>query len=766
MGCNNSKIDSDEAVARCKARKRFMKQAVDSRHAFAASHAHYVIALKAMGAAFRQFAEGELSLLFLHLLFLSLPLPPPMSPNLLSPSLPPSPPPPPPPPSPPRLEFPGLNNRTLWSDESSEAVRVVDNSSPPPPLITPIGYDDDWKYSFEVPPSHQGQAPPPPIAYSSWHDHFFDPFRPAPGSYQYTVLSKQNSQDEESQHMRTYDNRLAQVQEDDDIPDLEDVDTDGPAPKDSDSDDIKDNAGAITKFEPEPSAPKGTVDRNLFKGAVKLNRELAIVVPETGGRDVLDVFKEVDDLFLKVADSAEKVSHILETKKVHYHSSFSESLRGKSGSPGHQRNPSNASTLSDETASIGSSMRSFGSFRSTAWAEGCGMSGSHASTLERLYAWEKKLYLEVKGAEHLRAELEKKYFLYRNQDAKGEDQVAIDKTQAHIKTLQTRMLVSIQAVDGAATEIQQLRDDELYPHLLDLLEGMMVMWKDMALTHQAQMKAVEDLKRLGNSAASEPTTSFHRHSTIQLEAALNKWTMTLEKVVSTQRDYMKNLTGWLWISLMQFPDNMDRTGLRSPSCSPGSPLQSVGASPIYDLCQQWQASLDQLPDRVALEAIAGFSAVVREMLRLQWEELKIKKRVETFARELEKRETALFSASTREPPSLPLPPHPPRSPATSSSDSDSNEDNLSLIVREGMTERADVIERRMRMEASKRKLELEQEVERKAHIDTRAYTLNSLRTGLPYMFQALVTFSNAEADIYDMLYTLGANSKLPRLTEK
>jgi hypothetical protein len=238
MGCNNSKIDSDEAVARCKARKRFMKQAVDSRHAFAASHAHYVIALKAMGAAFRQFAEGEVkdpaaakdstdspSIALLALPPSPLPKPPPpppMSPSLLSPSLPPSPPPPPLPPSSPRLEFPRLNNRSLWSDESSEAVRVVDNSSLPPPLITPIGYDDDWKYSFEA---------PPPISYSSWHDLFFDPFRPAPGSYQYTVLSKQNSQDEESQHMRTYDNRLAQVREDDDIPDLEDVDTDGPAPK-------------------------------------------------------------------------------------------------------------------------------------------------------------------------------------------------------------------------------------------------------------------------------------------------------------------------------------------------------------------------------------------------------------------------------------------------------------------------------------------------------------------------------------------------------
>jgi hypothetical protein len=37
--------------------------------------------------------------------------------------------------------------------------------------------------------------------------------------------------------------------------------------------------------------------------------------------------------------------------------------------------------------------------------------------------------------------------------------------------LQTSMAVAIQAVDGAAIEIQKLRDDELYPQLLDLLEA-------------------------------------------------------------------------------------------------------------------------------------------------------------------------------------------------------------------------------------------------------------------------------------------------------
>jgi hypothetical protein len=175
--------------------------------------------------------------------------------------------------------------------------------------------------------------------------------------------------------------------------------------------------------------------------------------------------------------------------------------------------------------------------------------------------------------------------------------------------------------------------------------------------------------------------------------------------------------------------------------------------------------MDQLPDRVALEGIAGFAAVVREMLRLQWEELKIKKRVETFARELEKREFSLFCTSTRESPSQPLPTHSPWSPV-SSSESEDNEYALSMTVREGRSERVDIVERRQRVEASKRKLEEEQEAERKAYLNTRAYTLNSLQTGLPYLFQALFNFSSVEADMYEGLYALEANSKIARITDK
>ncbi len=60
----------------------------------------------------------------------------------------------------------------------------------------------------------------------------------------------------------------------------------------------------------------------------------------------------------------------------------------------------------------------------------------------------------------------------------------------------------------------------LLTHRACELLRLMNMWKVISNCHQSQMKAVEAMRRLDNSAASEPTTSSHRHSTAQLEAAL------------------------------------------------------------------------------------------------------------------------------------------------------------------------------------------------------------------------------------------------------
>lgn len=59
MGGSNSKIENNEALRLCKERKRFIKQAIDSRYALAAAHVCYVQALKNVGVSLRRYAEAE-----------------------------------------------------------------------------------------------------------------------------------------------------------------------------------------------------------------------------------------------------------------------------------------------------------------------------------------------------------------------------------------------------------------------------------------------------------------------------------------------------------------------------------------------------------------------------------------------------------------------------------------------------------------------------------------------------------------------------------
>ncbi|GJM88486.1 hypothetical protein PR202_ga04557 [Eleusine coracana subsp. coracana] len=51
MGCAQSRIENEEAVARCKERRQWMKAAVAARNAFAAAHSAYAFSLRDTGAA-------------------------------------------------------------------------------------------------------------------------------------------------------------------------------------------------------------------------------------------------------------------------------------------------------------------------------------------------------------------------------------------------------------------------------------------------------------------------------------------------------------------------------------------------------------------------------------------------------------------------------------------------------------------------------------------------------------------------------------------
>lgn len=59
MGITNSKSDKNAALCLCRERKRFIKQAIDSRYALAASHVSYINSLRNIGIALRRYAEAE-----------------------------------------------------------------------------------------------------------------------------------------------------------------------------------------------------------------------------------------------------------------------------------------------------------------------------------------------------------------------------------------------------------------------------------------------------------------------------------------------------------------------------------------------------------------------------------------------------------------------------------------------------------------------------------------------------------------------------------
>jgi len=62
MGISHSKGETCEALRLCKQRKKFIKQAIDSRYDFAAAHLAYVQSLREIGISLRRFAEAEVLL--------------------------------------------------------------------------------------------------------------------------------------------------------------------------------------------------------------------------------------------------------------------------------------------------------------------------------------------------------------------------------------------------------------------------------------------------------------------------------------------------------------------------------------------------------------------------------------------------------------------------------------------------------------------------------------------------------------------------------
>ncbi|KAJ6735829.1 hypothetical protein OIU85_018081 [Salix viminalis] len=189
-----------------------------------------------------------------------------------------------------------------------------------------------------------------------------------------------------------------------------------------------------------------------------------------GTRDLQEVTKEISDEFTAASDSGKEVALMLEVSKLPYEYQrrstrlkvfLSRILYLVSSHPP----PRPSTRISSRTIKMA---------KAYAAEPGNDFDTGHrnlSSTLQEIYAWEKKLYKEVKDEERLRVMYEKECKRLKILDDRGAEPTRIDATQASVRKLLTKINVCIRAVDAISSKIHRLRDEKLEPQITKLIHG-------------------------------------------------------------------------------------------------------------------------------------------------------------------------------------------------------------------------------------------------------------------------------------------------------
>ncbi|KAJ7294791.1 hypothetical protein O6H91_05G129500 [Diphasiastrum complanatum] len=696
MGCTQSKVQNQECVWRCRQRKRFVKGALSSRNALAAAYAGYFGSLRNCSSAFRDFADAEFGSQHLSssppgaASSSSSPVPVKIIRSFKALEATPS------APVTVVLSPPHTNQR--------EYLEYLYNDAPPPGLYSNVPVPSSSPPApYHPEPIYQEDVYSPPTTPLNGGWDIFDLFRPPPAQMHYQELRR--SKNEYRKQVFDYDDMPA-LEEDDSFPQVK--------VRQKKTEDYSD----LEKEEME--VPDMATSSKVSSLQSEENIEPTVKVAQYE-KELPEVLKEIDENFLKASAAAKEVCRLLEVNKIHHHSNFSDS-KGFSDQSSRFLSSVSRGYWSPKTPLSWTSASEDSTTEETSSA-----GGSHVVTLDRLYAWEKKLYEQMKETEVLKVEFEKQCKRFRNLDAKGEGYEKIDKTRAVIKSLESEMMVAVEAIEKTSLAIRRMTEEELYPQLMDLLEGLAHMWKEVSECHQRQKFAVLSI-RVPNISMEE-TSKSQRQATLQLQAALDVWQLTSSSISRTQIQYLENLLGWL-NSIFKYE--------RDPKYK-GSALSSMSPR-IYQLCKQWKEALDKLDEKPALDALKSFTSHLQDMIEKQNEEASIQKNIRFLSKELKRKITALNNAQ--------------------------NKYGELAVVQEDDSAGGKVImnspvsEKKAAVHALKQSLEREQEKFTRVMQATRYQTFHTLKDGLPELFSAVSDFASSCSQTYQEIRSQARNGKL------
>ncbi|KAJ4764375.1 DUF630 family protein (DUF630 and DUF632) [Rhynchospora pubera] len=351
-------------------------------------------------------------------------------------------------------------------------------------------------------------------------------------------------------------------------------------------------------------------------------------------RDFSSCMKEIEELFRKAAESGKEVPRMLEADKVHFRPLTADEIAQRSGASTFLMSfftccveeplqpqasvPSEVKYLTwhKSVSSLSSSSKipieettrdNIDSVNSYI-AGGVYMnSGSHASTLDRLYAWERKLYDEVKASGTIRTNYDFKCKLLRQQESRGESQQRIDKTRAAVKDLHSRIRVAIQRIDKISKEIEEIRDKELEPQLEELIEGLIRMWAMMLECHRHQLDIIQNASANG-SIRFPNQPELQSQAALTLSHELHLLSTNFTKWILAHKSYLERIDAWIGKCVSPLQQKTKRKKRQQDS------LRSFGAPPIFATCEDWLKIFTQLPTSQVVEAIKDLTNMTTHFL--------------------------------------------------------------------------------------------------------------------------------------------------------
>ncbi|XP_027939380.1 nitrate regulatory gene2 protein-like [Vigna unguiculata] len=667
MGCASSKLDDLPAVALCRERCVFLDEAIHQRYALAAAHIAYINSLKAIGHSLHSFVHHDT-----QRPPPPSPSPPSSSPSPphkthqlskhASPTHSDS--------GGSHLHFHSDSDdlASLHHSPQSSPIRLpafYDNSHPPDhhlhinymknkaapsivyeqrPLSPETGYLGESSSSFypypssypsypytydpysappfagssqpqpqRTPNSKPPPPPPSPPRASTWDflnffDNSDDKYYPQP---HYTPTPSRDSRE---------------LREEEGIPDLEDEDyhhevvkqvhgdqklvDPKPEPPNPHHNHLHDEDDDEEEDEDEVEYEVHVVDKKVVDADNDANNKpkdhAAFRSRRPGSRNPLEVAKEIQDLFQRASDSGALIAKILEVGKLPHnrkHAAYqasskmlqvvSPSLSLISSQPSTSKDAESASNV-DLDADLTTGARNL------------------SSTLHKLLLWEKKLYNEVKAEEKMRVIHDRKCRKLKRMDDRGADFHKVDATRTLIRSLSTKIRMAIQVVDKISMTINKIRDEELWPQLKELIQGLTRMWKSMLECHHNQCEAIREARILGSVGSRIKSGDSHLQATKQLEQELINWTFQFSGWISAQKGYVRALNNWLLKCLLYEPEETP------DGIVPFSPGR-IGAPQIFVICNQWSQALDRISEKEVVDSMHVFTMSVLQI----WEQDKL-----------------------------------------------------------------------------------------------------------------------------------------------